>query len=76
MSRDFYDVGLTAGRIAVRVLRGEDPAKIPFSAEQSLYFLLNDAVVEKFHFRVPHDLRKRAEKDRKAYDRSHPQPAQ
>jgi putative ABC transport system substrate-binding protein len=73
MSRDFYDVGVTAGRMAVRVLNGEDPAKIPFSAEQSLYFLLNEPVAEKFHLNVPKDLRKRAEKDRKAYDRSHPQ---
>ncbi len=75
MSRDFYDVGLTAGRIAVRVLNGEDTATIPFSTEQSLYFLINAPILEKFHLNVPNDLRKRAEKDRRAYDRSHPQVA-
>jgi len=62
ISRDYYDAGVEAGLLAAKVLRGADPAKIPFSNTASMSVSLNEGLVERFGLVIPEYLRKAAPK--------------
>ena len=38
---DFYQVGKQTGELGVRILRGEDPTKIPITNMVPIYFVIN-----------------------------------
>lgn len=44
---DFFDMGLKAGRIAVRVMNGESPGRIPIQAMDEVRLYVNPAAAEK-----------------------------
>ena len=48
LARDYYDAGLEAAEIAVRILRGEDPKDIPFSNTRSEKLVVNSDLVRRF----------------------------
>ncbi len=52
LARDYYDAGLEAAEKAVRVLRGESPATIPFSNTQSEKLLYNPKLTERFNLQL------------------------
>lgn len=52
LSRDYYDAGLEAAEMAVRVLNGENPAFIPFRNTQSEKLLINHALAKKYNLRI------------------------
>jgi ABC-type uncharacterized transport system substrate-binding protein len=60
MARDYYDAGLEAAEKAVRVLRGESPANIPFNNTRSEKYLINYALVEKYQIQLPDYLKAKA----------------
>jgi ABC-type uncharacterized transport system substrate-binding protein len=65
ISRDYYDAGVEAGLLAAKVLRGADPAKIPFSNTASMSVSLNESLVERYGLVIPEYLRKAAQKSGK-----------
>jgi ABC-type uncharacterized transport system substrate-binding protein len=60
LSRDYYDAGLEAAEKAIRVLRGENPAFIPFSNTQSETLLINMDLAQKYGLRLSDELRAKA----------------
>jgi ABC-type uncharacterized transport system substrate-binding protein len=52
LARDYYDSGLEAAIKAVRVLKGESPASIPFSNTQSQKRIYNPEMVKKYNIRL------------------------
>jgi len=72
MCRDFYDTGYVAGRIALRVLAGENTATMTIETEESQFFIMNEASVKALGLTVPQDIRERAERDCAAFNRTHP----
>ena len=60
LSRDYYDAGLEAAVKAVRVLRGENPAFIPFSNTQSETLLVNMELAKRYGLKLPDELIKKA----------------
>jgi ABC-type uncharacterized transport system substrate-binding protein len=61
VSMDFYDNGMASGRLAMRVLNGEDPAKIPFEAVRKTRFLVNLATAAQLGITIPEGLVKSAD---------------
>jgi len=61
MSRDFYDNGVASGKLAMRVLSGENPARIPFDPVTKLRFVVNLAAAAEVGIRVPERLVKGAD---------------
>jgi putative ABC transport system substrate-binding protein len=59
---DFYQVGKQTGELAVRILRGEDPTKIPITNMVPTYFVINKRAIEglKGSWRVSDELLQRA----------------
>jgi putative ABC transport system substrate-binding protein len=53
---DFKDIGRQAGEIARRVLRGDDPAKIPVSTPGVIYFKYNEKTANQIAVSIPEDL--------------------
>jgi ABC-type uncharacterized transport system substrate-binding protein len=53
VSRDYFDAGLEAAEKAVRVLRGEDPAKIPFSNTKSVRLQYNPELTTLYTLNLP-----------------------
>ena len=72
MCRDYYDTGIVAGSMALKVLSGADPATMPVEIEQSPFFILSDQSVDVLGLTVPQDIQKRSENDRAAFNKSHP----
>ncbi len=56
LGRDYFDNGFESGLIAARVLRGERPADIPFSAVSKLSYIVNLKVAEEYGIRIPEEL--------------------
>lgn len=50
---DFYDAGYEAGKIAVRVIKGEKPANIPFQFMQSARLSINLKAAELQNLKIP-----------------------
>jgi ABC-type uncharacterized transport system substrate-binding protein len=53
LARDYFDSGLEAAEKAIRVLRGENPANIPFSNTKSLTIMIHPELVEKYGLQLP-----------------------
>ena len=53
VSRDFEDVGRLSARLAVRVLKGEQTAKIPFTWSDRTELLVNPARMAKYRVVLP-----------------------
>ena len=60
LSRDFFDSGVEAGAKAIRVLRGERPADIPFSNTRTEKLILNESLARSYKLRLSPDLLKKA----------------
>ncbi|MBN2354560.1 ABC transporter substrate-binding protein [candidate division KSB1 bacterium] len=61
-ARDFEDTGREAGLLIARIIRGEDPAQIPFHTIASSKILINLPVARALGITVPPELLMRAEK--------------
>ncbi|HRW96833.1 MAG TPA: ABC transporter substrate-binding protein [Bacteroidales bacterium] len=60
LSRDYYDAGLEAAALAVRVLRGESPSSIPFMNTRSEKLLINKDLAKKYNLIISNDLWEKA----------------
>ncbi len=56
MGVDYYDMGKQAGRLVVRVLKGENPANIPSETSDKLHLYLNEAAAQKQGVQLPESL--------------------
>jgi ABC-type uncharacterized transport system substrate-binding protein len=56
VSRDYYDGGVAAGKIAARVLRGESPEQIPFQFVEKLDYSFNPAAAARADIVIPPEL--------------------
>jgi len=56
MGVDYYDMGKQAGRLVVRVLKGENPANIPSETSDKLQLYLNEAAAQKQGVQLPESL--------------------
>ncbi len=61
LARDFYQAGVEAGELCVRVLRGADPARIPFTNVRSERLIVNPAAAARLGLALPAGLLQRAE---------------
>lgn len=61
LARDYVETGKLTATIAVRVMRGESPAKIPFTAVQKSRLMLNARAAGAAGLNLPDDLIKSAE---------------
>jgi ABC-type uncharacterized transport system substrate-binding protein len=61
LARDYYEAGLEAGEIGVRVLRGAAPASIPFANTRSERLMVNPAAAARLGLTLPAGLLQRAE---------------
>ena len=61
IARDYYDGGREAGLIAARVMRGENPAEIPFTLVQRTRFIINLDNARKVGLRIPAHLIEQAD---------------
>lgn len=62
IARDYYDMGHDAGKLAVRVMRGEKPAAIPLQRATKSRLLLNRAAAKQCGVELPADIVRKAEK--------------
>jgi len=60
LARDYYDASVEAGEVAVRVLRGKDPANIPFANTRSETLTINPAAAAKVGLAIPESVLSRA----------------
>jgi len=60
VARDYYESGIEAAKVAVRILQGEDPADIPFSTFGDTKIILNETAIQKFGLTIPPSLRAQA----------------
>ena len=61
VARDYYDGGREAGIVAARVMRGENPADIPFELVKKTRFIINLDNARKVGLRIPAHLIERAD---------------
>ena len=61
VARDYYDGGREAGLVAARVMRGENPAEIPFELVQRTRFIINLDNARKVGLRIPAHLIEQAD---------------
>lgn len=61
VARDFSDAGREAALVAARVMRGEDPARIPFQNVRKTLLIVNLRQAQKLGVRIPEDLLLRAD---------------
>ena len=61
LARDYYQAGVEAGEIGVRVLRGADPATIPFVNTRSEHLIVNPVAAARLGLTLPAGLLQRAE---------------
>jgi len=62
VANDFFDAGHESGKLAARVLRGENPKAIPFQPTSGTRLLLNQPAAEHCGLKLPAALRDRADK--------------
>ena len=53
LARDYHDAGKAAGLMAVRIMRGESPAKIPFQSFTKTKLLINAAAARAVGLHIP-----------------------
>ena len=56
VARDYYDTGVESGLLAARVLKGENPADIPFATSQSMTYVINLKTADEFGIEIPQEL--------------------
>ena len=61
VARDYYDGGREAGQLAARVMRGEDPASLPFQPLQTTRTIVNLKAARDAGLTVPSTLIQRAD---------------
>lgn len=61
LSRDYTEAGVDAGKIAARILRGEDPAKIPFAPPTKTVLMVSPAAARAQGITIPPELLKKAD---------------
>ena len=59
---DYYQIGYSAGRKAVRILKGEKPGEIPWELGEKLVLLINEKAARTQGAIVPPELLKKADK--------------
>lgn len=62
VARDYYDMGHDAGGLAARIIRGEDPARIPLKPTVTSRVFLNQGVARRLRVKFPEALVKSAYK--------------
>jgi ABC-type uncharacterized transport system substrate-binding protein len=60
VARDYYDAGHQAASMAARILRGANPATIPFAALQTTRVLINEEAAHAVRLPIPASVRQRA----------------
>jgi len=60
LARDYYDAGIEASCKVSMILRGKNPAEIPFSNTLSEKFMYDPAHIKKYGIKLPEDFLKRA----------------
>jgi len=53
---DYYSIGWQAGNIAVRVLRGEKPGRIPIGGVEETRLYVNPPMAAKIGLTIPADI--------------------
>ncbi len=61
LASDYFDAGRQAGMLAARVLRGADPAAIPFEHVKTTRLVINPARARQVGLGLPKDLLDRAD---------------
>lgn len=61
LTRDYFDMGMDSAQIAVRIIRGEKPASIPFFQSTKSKLYLNLVSAQKFGLTIPEELIKSAD---------------
>lgn len=61
LSCDFADVGRQSGEIALRILSGEDPSRIPTAAPREISLSVNMNTARQLQLAISEDIRRRAE---------------
>ena len=61
MARDYHDAGRQSAALAVRVMRGERPAGIPFQTVNRTRLIVNLTAARELGLRIPADLVSRAD---------------
>ncbi|HTI71536.1 MAG TPA: ABC transporter substrate-binding protein [Candidatus Limnocylindria bacterium] len=56
VSRDYFDGGVVSAEMAARVLRGEDPARIPFKLVEQIKYTFNPTAAAQFGIVIPPDV--------------------
>lgn len=56
LSRDYYDAGVTTGKLAVRVMRGADPSTIPFAPFGGTKLIVNRKAADAVGLKIPADV--------------------
>jgi ABC-type uncharacterized transport system substrate-binding protein len=59
LARDYYDVGRAAGLVAVRIIRGESPARIPIQSFSKTNLIINRAAARAVGLNIPQSVMKR-----------------
>jgi len=62
LTRDYYDMGVDAARLAARVMRGENPQKIPLHPSTQSRLLINRATAQSLGIEIPESLIKAADR--------------
>lgn len=60
VARDYYDGGRDAGAMAARIMRGENPASMPFQLLSKTRIIINQGAVRSMGLTIPDALRQRA----------------
>jgi len=61
IANDYFDNGIEAGEVAARVIRGENPASIPYSGTKKIAIAVNLAAAKAVGFSLPDSLLKKAD---------------
>jgi ABC-type uncharacterized transport system substrate-binding protein len=61
VARDYFEAGREAGQLAVRVLRGESPAAIPFAPVRATRLIVNPAAARACGLTIPSAVLRRAD---------------
>ena len=59
LARDYYDAGRAAALMAVRILRGESPARIPIQSFTKTTLMINRAAARAVGLNIPQSVMKR-----------------
>ena len=62
VARDYRDAGVAAARLAVRIMRGESPAAIPFESASETKIIANVTAARAIGLRIPESVLARAKR--------------